>query len=1081
MKGAIAWMARNSVAANLLMLFLVLVGFVSVSSIVQEVFPEASLDSIQIQVAYPGASPEEVEESIVQKIEEQIEAVDGIRRIASVAAENVGVVTAQLRFGENVTRVLDDIKSEVDRITTFPEDAEEPEIGEITTRRQAIQLAIHGDVPEHSLKELANRMKDELTATEGISYVSVSGVRAYEIAIEVSEDVMSAYGLSLDAITMAVRRGSLDLPGGSIKAENEEILVRTQGQNYTRDDFAEIVVKALPDGSQVLLGDVATISDGFEESDLITRFDGQPTALLQVYRTSDERVLDIVEQVYEYVETVALPEGVSIAIWQDEAKLLKSRYELMLKNGAAGLILVILALGLFLNSRLAFWVSAGIFISFLGTFAVMLMLGASINLISLVAFILALGIVVDDAIVIGENIFAEQENGLKPIDAAVEGSTRLARPVIFAVLTTMAAFSPLLFVPGIIGKFMQQLPVVIITVLALSLVESLLILPSHLSHASALRGGKKNPIAAGLEKVQDRVAAFLQWQIDVPLHRTLEWVTRHYNYVILGGISAILLSVGLVGAGWVKFSFFPDIEGENVIARIEMPEGTPAERTEIVAARLEEAGYRVAAEIQSELPEDHPPFIKHVFSIVGRMPSITDAPNQGGGSTLIDPTQAEVNFELLESEFRDISAVTFQERWRAALGDVPEARSLQFQSSIFTLGSAIQLEVSAENGEALDQAVEAIKAEIATFAGTYEIEDDRRPGKREMKLALKPAARSLGVSLDDLARQVRGAYYGNEALRVQRGRDDIRVMVRLPQSERNALSDLQAFNIRTPSGARIPLAEVATVSMGTGSSSINRRDRSRVVTITAEVNEDIVPAQDIINALETEILPAMAMDYPGFRASFEGEQREQADAVAAIQRGFLIAIFLIFALLAIPFRSYTQPLIIMAAIPFGVIGAILGHLVMGLAVGILSLFGIVGLAGVVVNDSLVLIDYVNREREKGASIEQAVVVAAKARFRPILLTSITTFLGVLPLILERSLQAQFLIPIAASLGFGILFATFIILVLVPALAILEDRLRQRMLRLMGRSPEGVVAEAASVSGLASTSTGSSLGSEPIAT
>jgi len=1081
MKGAIAWMARNSVAANLLMLFLVLVGFVSVSSIVQEVFPEASLDSIQIRVTYPGASPEEVEESIVQKIEEQIEGVDGIRRVASVAAENVGVVTAQLRFGENVTRVLDDVKSEVDRITTFPEDAEEPEINEVTTRRQAIQLAIHGDVPERSLKELANRMKDELTANTNISYVSVSGVRAYEISIEVSETALSAHGLSLDAITMAVRRGSLDLPGGSIKADNEEILVRTQGQNYTGDDFAEITLLALPDGSELRLGDIATITDGFEESDLITRFDGKPTVLVEVYRTSDERVLDIVEEVYSYVESVALPEGVSIAIWQDEAKLLKSRYELMLKNGAAGLILVILALGLFMNSRLAFWVSAGIFISFLGTFAVMLMLGASINLISLVAFILALGIVVDDAIVIGENIFAEQENGLTPQQAAVEGSTRLARPVIFAVLTTMAAFSPLLFVPGIIGKFMQQLPVVVITVLALSLVESLLILPSHLSHVKALRGGKKNRFAAGLENVQDRLAAFLQWQIDVPLTKTLEWVTRHYNYVILGGVTAILLSAGLVAAGWVKFSFFPDIEGENVIARIEMPEGTPASRTEAVAAKLEEAGYRVAAEIQSELPDDHPPFIKHVFSIVGQLPSITNAPNQGGGAGLIDPTQAEVNFELLESEIRDISALTFQERWREAVGSIPEARSLQFQSSIFTLGSAIQLEVGAQNPEALDRAVEQIKAEIASFAGTYEIEDDRRPGKREMKLALLPAAGSLGITLEDLARQVRGAYFGNEALRVQRGRDDIRVMVRLPEDERNALSDLEDLHIRTPGGARIPLAEVADIDMGVGSSSINRRDRSRVVTVTAEVNEDIVPAQDVINALENDILPRMAQDYPGFRASFEGEQREQADAVAAIQRGFIIALFVIFALLAIPFRSYTQPLIIMAAIPFGIIGAILGHLVMGLAVGILSLFGIVGLSGVVVNDSLVLIDYVNREREKGLSVHDAVIVAAQVRFRPILLTSLTTFLGVLPLILERSLQAQFLIPIAASLGFGILFATFIILVLVPALVILEDRARYHVLRFLGKDTSRFDYEAKDGSSETTVSTGSSLGSERVAT
>ncbi len=1068
MKGAIAWMARNSVAANLLMLFFVLIGFVSVSSIVQEVFPEASLDSIQIRVDYPGASPDEIEESIVQKIEAQIEAVDGIRRIISVSAENAGVITAQLKFGENVTRALDDVKSEVDRISTFPLEAEEPEISEVTTRRQAIQLAIHGDVPERSLKELANRMKDELSSSEGISYVAVSGVREYEVSIELSDETLKAYSLSLDAVTMAVRRGSLDLPGGSIRAIDEEILVRTKGQNYSASDYAEIIVRATPDGSVVRLGDIATITDGFEESDLITRFDGNPTALLEVYRTSDERVLDIVEQVYEYVETVPLPAGIEVSVWQDEAKLLNSRYELMLKNGAMGLLLVIIALGLFMNSRLAFWVSAGIFISFLGTFAVMLFLGASINLISLVAFILALGIVVDDAIVIGENIFAEQEAGHDPEDAAVHGTTRLARPVVFAVLTTMAAFTPLLFVPGIIGKFMQQLPIVIITVLGISLIESLFILPAHLAHVKALRGGAKNVVARTLERAQKKIADFMTWNVEGPLTRTLEFVTQHYNYVVLGGITAVLLAVGMVAGGFVKFSFMPDIEGENVIARLEMPEGTPATRTEAVAARLELIGTEVAAQIQSELDEDHPPIVKHVFSIIGKAPSLTSQPNQGGGPGLIDPTIAEINFELLESEIREISSAEFESRWREAAGDMPEVRSLQFQSAIFSLGSAIQLEVSASDANDLNEAVEEVKEEIANFAGTYQIEDDRQPGKKELKLELKPEAEMLGVTLDDLARQVRGAFYGNEALRVQRGRDDVKVMVRLPREERDALSDLDDFNIRTLSGAEIPFSEVAMVTVGTGTAAINRRDRNRIVTITAEVNEDVVPAQDVINALEADILPRMAQTYPGFRGSFEGEQREQADAVDAIKRGFLIALFLIFALLAIPFKSYTQPLIIMSAIPFGIIGAIVGHLVMGLAVGVLSLFGIVGLSGVVVNDSLVLIDYVNKEREKGHDIRTAVINAGKVRFRPILLTSITTFLGVLPLILERSLQAQFLIPIAASLGFGILFATFIIIILVPALVMLEASVESKLASLRGRSSARSSRE----------STVSSLGSQP---
>lgn len=1044
MRGPVAWMAKSSVAANLLMVFIILVGIVAASSIVQEVFPEASLDQIQVRVAYPGASPEEVEDGIVKRIEEQIEGVEGIRRIVSVAAENVGVVTAQLELSANPQKALDDIKSEVDRITSFPADAEEPQVQEMTTRRQVIQLAVHGDVSERTLKELANRLKDDLSSESGISYISVGGVRDYEVSIEVSEDAMRTYGLSLEQVTLAVRRGSLDLPGGSIETDDEEILIRTEGQNYTGDDFREIVVLARPDGSTIRLGDISHVRDGFEESDLITRFDGRPTAMLEIYRSSDERVLDIVEVVYDYVESVPLPAGVRIDIWQDEAKLLKSRYELMLKNGAMGLVLVILALGLFMNTRLAFWVSAGILISFLGAFAIMFWLGASINLISLVAFILALGIVVDDAIVIGENIFAEQEKGLDPEDAAVKGSVRLARPVIFAVLTTMTAFAPLLFVPGVIGKLMKPLPLVIITVLGVSLVESLLILPAHLGHVRATLGQTKNRFAAAVERVQARVQRFLEWNVEHPLDRTLRFVTRHYGVVMAGATTAILLTVGLVVGGFVNFTFFPDIPGENVIVRLEMPQGTRSEQTADIARTIEEAGLRVAERIQSELPDDHPPLVQHVYSIIGTHPSVTNAPNAGGNAGLVDSRIAEINFELLEAEDRDVSAVRFEDEWRAEVGDIPGVESIQFQSSIFTLGKPIHVEVSAATTEALDRAIEELKEELSLFGGVFDIADDRDRGKREIKLTLTGQGRMLGVTLEDLARQVRAAYYGAEALRVQRDREEVRVMVRLPGSERDAISDIDNYRIRTPAGAEIPLGEVAHAELGFGSSSINRRDGRRVVTVTADVDTEVVSAGDIIAELQERVLPRFEQDYPGFSASFEGEQREQADAVASIQRGFLIALFVIYALLAIPFGSYWQPLVIMAAIPFGIIGAVLGHLVMGLDVGILSLFGIVGLSGVVVNDSLVLIDYINEERASGKTLEQAVIDGGKMRFRPILLTSLTTFLGVLPLILERSLQAQFLIPIAASLGFGILFATAIIIVIVPALLMLGHGIHERV-------------------------------------
>ncbi|MBT6581158.1 MAG: efflux RND transporter permease subunit, partial [Bacteroidetes Order II. Incertae sedis bacterium] len=679
---------------------------------------------------------------------------------------------------------------------------------------------------------------------------------------------------------------------------------------------------------------------------------------------------------------------------------------------------------------------------------------------SLVAFILALGIVVDDAIVVGENVFVEQENGLEAEDAAVKGTVRLARPVIFAVLTTMAAFTPLLFVPGIIGKMMKQIPTVMITVLAISLIESLFILPAHLGHFKFTRGRAKNMFSRGLERIQNKISALVEWNINGPLHRTLEFVTEHYVYVVLAGISIIMLSVGTVGAGWVRFEFFPNIEGDNVVALVKMPEGTPVEKTIEIAALMEEKGHEVAAQIQSELDEDHPPVVSNVLSIVGSQPTLDRAPVSAGGAGYTDPTLAEVNFELLASEIRELPAVEFETRWREAVGDLAAVRSIQYQSSLISLGKSIQLEVSTTNAEDLALAVAEIKDEIRSFSGTYEIEDDRVPGKREVMLELKPGAQMLGISLDDLARQVRASFYGNEALRVQRGRDDVRVMIRLPQDERDALSDLDNIRIRTAGGEQIPFSEIASASIGFGSSTISRRDRRQVTTISAQVNEDIVASDEVISILESTILPRIGLNYPGFNASFEGEQREQMDAISSLKIGFLIALFMIYALLAIPFKSYTQPLIIMAAIPFGIIGALVGHIVMGLAVGILSIFGIIGLAGVVVNDSLVLIDYVNKEREKGLDVKQAVINAGKVRFRPIMLTSVTTFVGVLPLILERSLQAQFLIPIAASLGFGILFATFIIMIIVPALVIMEAK------------AESVI------KGWKSTSTESSLGAEP---
>ena len=1048
-------MARNGVAANLLMLLILVAGLVSLTTIPQEVFPEFSLDAIQVSVQYPGATPEEVEEAVVRRVEEQIESIEGIRRLTSVAGENIGSVTAELQLGVDVSETLDKVKAEVDRIITFPEEAEKPEVQELTNRQQVIQLALHGDnVDERVLKELANRIKDDLTSFPDISFVRVAGVRNYEISIEVSEDALRAYGLSLIDVASAVRLGSLDLPGGSVETQTEQVLIRTKGQNYQTEDFEQIIVLGRPDGTVVRVGDLAIVRDAFEDTDLLTEFDGTRSAFVEIFRTSDERVLEIVEVIKNYVGDIepSLPEGIELSIWQDQSKILQSRLSLLIKNGIFGILLVILALTLFLDLRLAFWVSVGIAISFMGAFAVMVYLDVSINLLSLFAFILAIGIVVDDAIVIGENIFFEQAKGGSPLEGAIKGASRLARPVIFAVFTTIAAFSPLLFAPGLIGKITQEIPKIVITVLVLSLIESLFILPMHLSHKR--KHGKResflSPVVRGIERAQEWVTRQLTRFTNGPLHRSLQFSIRNHGIVIAIAIATIIVSVGLVAGGYIRFSFLPDIEGENVIAKLEMPQGTPVEETQRLMRYIQQKGAEAVAEIQADLPDDHPSVIQHVYASVGQQPSLNQGPNAQSGANLIQSHLAEINFELLDAEIRIPSAESIESRWREKVGSIPNAKTLSFSSAIITLGKPIQMELSAPDPALLDLATQRVKDELAQFDGVFEILDDQEQGKREVQLSLKPLATTLGVTVDGLARQVRAAFYGAEALRIQRGRDEVKVMVRLPEDERNALADIQDLRIRTLTGAQIPLSEVAEATLGYSSSSIQRRDRRRVVTVTADVDPEVISGQEVVSALNASIVPQLQSDYPGLRVSFEGEQREQADALSALMRGFLLAMFVVYALLAIPFKSYGQPLVIMAAIPFGIIGAILGHLMLGLQLGILSLFGIVGLSGVVVNDSLVLVDFVNQKRDEGLSMPDAILVAGKQRFRPILLTSVTTFLGLFPLILEKSVQAQFLIPMAVSLGFGIIFATVIIMLVVPAMAMLEHNISSAVKRFFSR-------------------------------
>jgi multidrug efflux pump subunit AcrB len=842
-------------------------------------------------------------------------------------------------------------------------------------------------------------------------------------------------------VANAIRRSSLDLPGGAVKTEGGEILLRTKGQRYRGPEFERIVVLSRPDGTRLTVGDIATVVDGFEDSDTASRFDGKPAALIQVYRVGDEGALDVAAATKRYLAEdlgPRLPAGVHASTWDDDSIILRQRIGLLLRNARLGLVLVFLCLAVFLNLRLAFWTTMGIPISFLGGLWLIPQLGVTVNMISLFAFIVVLGIVVDDAIVVGENIYEYLERGMRPMDAAVRGVREMAMPVVFAVLTTVAAFAPLLFVSGNMGKVMRQIPIVVISVLLMSLVEALLILPAHLSGRTSPIGRALRPVTGALDGVQGRVQRGLQWVIDGPYRGTLE-LALEWRYATVALALAVLLVVGgMIAGGFVKFTFMPKIDADNMVAKLTMPQGTPVEQTQAVLARLEAAVFQLADEVDAGRPEGAPSILRHISSVVGEQPSgrghgpVTSSGS--GGSNI-----GEVNVELLGSESRDTSSSALVSRWRELVGEVPGAVALTYSASLFSSGDAISVQLAHRDFLTLLRAVERLQANLSEYPGTEDIADSFLPGKQELKLDLTPEGRSAGLTLSDLARQVRAGFYGEEVQRVQRGRDDIRVMVRYPEEERRSLGDIEQMRVRLPDGSEVPFSTVATVDAGRGYAVINRTDRRRVVTVSADVDESVANANEINADLRRNVLPRLTHEFPGLAFDFEGSQREQSESLGSLATNFVVAQLAIFALLAIPFRSYAQPLIIMSAIPFGLIGAVGGHIVMGLDLTLLSLFGMVALTGVVVNDSLIMIDLINRERADGTALDQAIRDSGMRRFRPILLTTATTFLGLSPMILETSLQARFLIPMAVSLGFGIVFATAITLILVPTLyRVLED-------------------------------------------
>ena len=1053
MNGMISWFARNGVAANLLLAVILAGGVFVLTDLKREVFPEFSLDVITVSADFRGAAPEEVEEAVCLRVEEAMQGIDGIKKITCMANEGRATITLEILAGYDVRKALEDVKMNTDAIDTFPEEVEKPIIQEISSGIQVINLAVAGEADITTLKRLGEQVRDELTLLPEISRAELLNAPPYEISIEVSEEALRRWGLTFDVVANAVRQFSVDLPGGSVKTDSGEILFRTNGQAYSGEGYENILLLTRPDGTRIRLRDVATVIDGFEDVSVSAIFDGKPAVTIKVYRVGEQSAVSVSEAVHAYVERVSssMPDGIEVFTWQDSAQLLKSRIDLLVRNAMTGLLLVFAVLALFMRLRLAFWVTIGIPVSFLGAIAMMPVFDVSINMLSLFAFILVLGIVVDDAIVVGENIYTTQVRTGKGTSAAIRGTHEVLVPVTFGVLTTMAAFSPMLFVPGLMGKFMQVFPLIILPTLFFSLVESNLILPRHLSHYRRPEPARTPGVAARLwDRFFDLFADGLQWFIRT-VYRPLLSVALDWRYLTLSlALFAIMFTVGLIGAGLVRLVVLPAAESDNVVAFLTMPRDAPVESTRDGVARIE----RAAAEVREEIAalEGRDP-VSHVLTSIGQHPfrEYQSGPMgsiaAGRGDYL-----GEVNLELRPSESRTVTAAEIASLWRQKIGPIPGAVEVIIEHDLLAGGKAIDLQLSGADLGQVREVAEIVKTRLASYPGVIDISDTYRSGKPEIELELTSEGEGLGLTLQGLGRQVRQGFFGEEAQRIQRNRDDVRVMIRYPQANRRSLDDLERMRVRTPEGNEVPFSTVATGSIGRGPAGITRIDRRRSINVQAGVDVTITTGAQVVDALEAEFLPDLMARFPGIMYSFEGEEADFAESMEGLSAGLGVIMFVMFGMLAIPLKSYWKPLIILSAVPFGMVGAIWGHVILGLEVSFLSMCGMVALAGVVVNDGLVLVTFINRNAPHQRSLKSAVQQAGEARFRAIVLTSLTTAAGVTPLMLEKSLQAQFLIPMAVSLAAGVLFATVVTLILVPSLYLIMDDIRSAIRWLVYGTP-----------------------------
>jgi multidrug efflux pump subunit AcrB len=1023
----IEYFARNRVAANLLMAAVCLVGLVSaLNRLTLEVFPSVEADVVNVRVFYPGSTPTESEEAIGIRIEEAIQDLEGIDRIFTNATEGSVTVTVEVIRGYDPRELLDDIKNRVDSISTFPEDAERPIIEQPAISERVLNIVLSGPLTERDLKKLGERVRDEITNLPGVTQVGLRGARPYEIAVEISERTLQSYGLTFADVSTAIRRSSIDLSAGRIRTRGGDVLLRTDAQAYVQEEFEQIIIVTRPDGTRLTLADLATVNDGFDENVMYSEFNGNRAVMVDVFRVGDQDVIEIANTVKDYLERSrsTLPEGVDLTIWNDWSETIRDRLNTLTGSLLWGGLLVFLILAMFLRFSVAIFVALGVPVSFLGGLAMMPFFDITLNLLSMFAFIMVLGIVVDDAIVTGENIFnhLRRRKG-SSTEAVIAGTHEVSVPVTFGVLTTMIAFVPLMLLPGRRGEFFSVIAIIVIIVLAFSLVQSKLVLPAHMSYLTHI--GRKEEKLNWLQRFQRLFSDGLEWFIRKVYRRLLHIAIKYRYSTATLFLVIFMIMVTLLSTGHLKFFFFPRVESDSVTVRLDMPIGTPVEVTEQYVLRINKAAEAVTDEFNERFGEGT---VRNRLMTVGGQPF---GSRRGSGSAG-QSHQGEVILELAPGEIRppQVSAFSVSQAWRKKVGIVPGGE-VSYVFSRASGGAPIDVQLSGPDFEQLDRLANAIKDQLATYPGVVDIADSFESGKDEIKLTLKPAARNLGLTTEDLARQVRQAFFGLEAQRIQRGRDDVRVMVRYPEEERRSIANLEGMRIRTPDGQQVPFSEVANAEMGKSLPSIRRVDRNRTLNVTADIEEGVGDVEIVKADLMENFLPGLLARNPEVSFSLEGEAREQRESFESIRFGIILVLFGIYGMLAIVFRSYLQPFIIMLVIPFSVIGAIAFHVIRGDMLSIMSILGILALIGVVVNDSLVLVDYVNRRRHEGYSLLRAVSKAGVARFRPILLTSLTTIGGLTPLLLEKSRQAQWLIPMAVSLAGGIAFATFLTLFLVP--------------------------------------------------